>query len=1279
MMANTSEEWELSKENIQPIQQGRKQKSLKVALASHTEDLIVQQQQAFEHELRTYSGDDPLSVWCKYIKWVEQNFLKGGRDGHIKHLIEQCLAILKDEKKYFDDDRFIDIILKFASMTEKPIEVYDYMYSHSIGCKSAKFFINWSWELEQIGNLKKADEVLTDGFHRKAEPFEKIKSYREAFEIRLVTKIKDGTEAHSFESEPGRSAFTVLKPQKKNLAPVSRTGEAMGENKAPLLLRRQQPLPRSVTGSTKLPFKIYDAENIIPPLPIQSHSCASNILPTENCKENEQKPSKWNKVKVKSQNFKRSNEVNLGFQFHCDEDNELHISTPRSVPKVSNVLSVRKEASSPRMALFERPDPMKKPQYPKNKVYGGAVEFSLEEIRAAEWYDKKKKMEQEMLLLQQQKVIEEKSKKEEELQKEVENLRKQLELLQSNSQSHISKPCNPSSIPDKQTDYNNKLKALHNEQNKTSLNDSEIPSKAKLESNNSYKSIQNHIQSLTVAQSNNSIENNFTSNLKFNHSWTDTSENKFVDSTSYREAAKMVQELYNGTLCHSTDEVESKQTSELNLHFDKNVPSLSSNEGEENNTFKEFKNNLPFVFYQDPTEVMSNSKELVSSQNFPNKHNMSEKESCSNSKEIKTNIPFVLYQDPTETVCSNEFATSSNKEKDLEKSLHNKSPLVNSDCSEEDTENIPPNGYIQEKNKRELAGILEPSKNILFIPLEEQEELQDDSDNEDDYIYETDRQQVNETLIPPSNTEQFSAAAFFASTPCIAKNNCKKSEIKTSEQKMPSCTVNEPKNTHFAKENQNFVCKETPNVQQSLIKPEIKGKESMCYLGLPNVLSTIMETSAENYSKSSSSSSSVNLTKSSQFDPSSHFSGFRKYSKLEGCEPVNLSSVSEVSVSSDINSQDENIVSHRNQIMNCNKAVQNIQLHSVDLDPFDEELALNFIEKINIDSYDKMYYTDKSIKSIKVGLNIKIGNTTYRIQSIIAEGAYAKVYEADSSALFSSHSNEKVALKVCKNGSEWEFYVCCEIQKRLSAKDCLPDVRNSFMNVTSAVKYSDGIVLVNEYCSLGTLLDLVNFYKKQNSAIPELLVLYITYELLHIVSKLHEVNIIHGDIKPDNFLLSNNAFDYDVLDKLTSSTTSLLLIDFGRAIDLNLHPKGICFMKTLNKNYFKCTEMQDNKPWVFQLDWYGVLSCIHTMLFSEYMAVRKENGRWEIGKKFKRYWYTSLWEPLFNDLLNIPECYKEPDIKLYTGMIKSKLEQNSTSFINHMTRFYNVYSARKCV
>lgn len=67
-------------------------------------------------EIRTYSGDDPLDVWDNYIIWTEQNFPKGGSESNLSVLLEGCVAQFKEDARYKNDPRFLNIWLKMVNI-----------------------------------------------------------------------------------------------------------------------------------------------------------------------------------------------------------------------------------------------------------------------------------------------------------------------------------------------------------------------------------------------------------------------------------------------------------------------------------------------------------------------------------------------------------------------------------------------------------------------------------------------------------------------------------------------------------------------------------------------------------------------------------------------------------------------------------------------------------------------------------------------------------------------------------------------------------------------------------------------------------------------------------------------------------------------------------------------------------------------------------------------------------------------------------------------------------
>lgn len=116
-------EWELSKENVQPMKQGRKMANLAVALAPSSVDQtrIYKEKREFEAQIRTYEGEDPLDIWYRYIVWTGENFPKGGKD--LGSLLERCITTFKDEERYKDDERYAKVWIRYVSKIDFIVNV----------------------------------------------------------------------------------------------------------------------------------------------------------------------------------------------------------------------------------------------------------------------------------------------------------------------------------------------------------------------------------------------------------------------------------------------------------------------------------------------------------------------------------------------------------------------------------------------------------------------------------------------------------------------------------------------------------------------------------------------------------------------------------------------------------------------------------------------------------------------------------------------------------------------------------------------------------------------------------------------------------------------------------------------------------------------------------------------------------------------------------------------------------------------------------------------------
>ena len=161
--------------------------------------------------------------------------------------------------------------------------------------------------------------------------------------------------------------------------------------------------------------------------------------------------------------------------------------------------------------------------------------------------------------------------------------------------------------------------------------------------------------------------------------------------------------------------------------------------------------------------------------------------------------------------------------------------------------------------------------------------------------------------------------------------------------------------------------------------------------------------------------------------------------------------------------------------------------------------------------------------------------------------------------------------------------------------------------------------------------------------------------MLRCIDALHRAHIIHGDIKPDNWLLRDKEYTQSSIS--SSCTKCLVLIDFGRSIDMDLLPPSSEFTVSCQTELFECVEMKTGRPWTYQTDFYGVLSCIHILMHNEYMRVYqdKSTGLWKPIKTPPRCVDRTIFSKLFSDLLNIGSCSKLPSLDAHINSLENYL------------------------
>lgn len=290
----------------------------------------------------------------------------------------------------------------------------------------------------------------------------------------------------------------------------------------------------------------------------------------------------------------------------------------------------------------------------------------------------------------------------------------------------------------------------------------------------------------------------------------------------------------------------------------------------------------------------------------------------------------------------------------------------------------------------------------------------------------------------------------------------------------------------------------------------------------------------------------------------------------------------------------------------------------------------------------------------------------YNVKRELGAGAFAPVYLVENSAPGEEENDENAvvamgkgafavnhraqleALKMESPPTPWEFHMMRVAHTRLGPQH---RAAASLSYAHEMHLYQDEAFLFLPFHSHGTLLDVVNLFRSEPSAVmDEQLAMFFAVELMRTVEALHSKNVLHGDLKADNCLLrlDSIASEQPLATQWKAdgtggwSSRGLVLIDFGRSIDMKAFVSDVEFIADWKTSAQDCAEMREGRPWTWQIDYHGLAGTIHCLLFGKYIETARcdQGGLGKTGRKYrireslKRYWQTDLWSDLFEVLLN---------------------------------------------
>uniref|UniRef100_A0A1I7V4W4 Protein kinase domain-containing protein n=1 Tax=Caenorhabditis tropicalis TaxID=1561998 RepID=A0A1I7V4W4_9PELO len=332
----------------------------------------------------------------------------------------------------------------------------------------------------------------------------------------------------------------------------------------------------------------------------------------------------------------------------------------------------------------------------------------------------------------------------------------------------------------------------------------------------------------------------------------------------------------------------------------------------------------------------------------------------------------------------------------------------------------------------------------------------------------------------------------------------------------------------------------------------------------------------------------------------------------------------------------QNMIVDEAEITGCKNRRRSEVIQKGDINPWDETLRKKLMMLVR-PALNMHEFQDRAPK-LQALRDCEVGGETFHIQTLIGQGGYAKVYRAIN------EDKKTVAVKYEVPSCSWEVYICDQMRNRLikdGGEDRIKMADMCIMQVIDAYVFSTASLLVNEYHEFGTLLEYANNMKDPNWHIT----CFLITQMARILKEVHACNIIHGDIKPDNFMITRKIDSNWGKNALMSSDSFVIkIIDWGRAIDM-MPLKGQSFKGRAGTEGFDSPEMIDGRSWNYQADFYGFAATMAVVVSGKYAQLTGDKvGSYALNTDIKR---RNVLRDTINGVvksfLNIPSCDSLPE------------------------------------
>ncbi|XP_038165258.1 mitotic checkpoint serine/threonine-protein kinase BUB1-like isoform X1 [Cyprinodon tularosa] len=184
---------------------------------------------SFEDSLASYSGDDPLDQWDKFVDFLE----KRGAGSEMSPVFDAIVQRFLKVDRYANDIRYVNYCIRCARHYSDPVELYSRVFSKGVGSRTAELYVAWAKQLEKKGMNQEADGVYQKALENQAQPADLLLNEYSQFQSRTRTQ-----------PPPPGGPLPLQNSQQTNQIQVP--SHRQGQNKAPTVSPSQPAAHRTI-------------------------------------------------------------------------------------------------------------------------------------------------------------------------------------------------------------------------------------------------------------------------------------------------------------------------------------------------------------------------------------------------------------------------------------------------------------------------------------------------------------------------------------------------------------------------------------------------------------------------------------------------------------------------------------------------------------------------------------------------------------------------------------------------------------------------------------------------------------------------------------------------------------------------------------------------------------------------------------------------------------------------------------------------------------------------